>query len=488
MLSFGMSSTAGDAPVKKETSGCWALFVYPALLTCILVFAGCNESKAPTTSKAEAELPAAIVQFSVGGSVKGLEGTGLQLTLNGKHHLKVTSNGPYLFKEKVEQGSSFSVTVTTQPTNPTQLCTLEDESGKVTGDIAIEVFCETDTVDLPLLDLPRLAPSCFTGGSEPQLDFPGPVSDWTWNDPHVLKVGATYVMYASPTDFFQFPVRLYRLTSPNGVTWTLDPPVSADEGILADAEEGAWDAGGLETPAVVYFGDRYHLFYTSYRYPVGHTEHSALNYRIGHAVSDDGITFSRQSTAPVIQVSGDAITEDNAWYAYLVAEPGPVIFNGELYLYFTAFGIDFGLGTNLQVIGLIRSADGVTWTEPELALKPDQLLYPRSGDWIGYSTPNAIVLNDRMHLFFDVAHQPEGGDWKQLRLHHAASENGSSGWLHDATAIRHAGDFPWAVDEIRSPHALLDGDLLRLYFAGHKLDAAPYHFAVGMMTCDLGAR
>ena len=50
--------------------------------------------------------------------------------------------------------------------------------------------------------------------------------------------------------------------------------------------------------------------------------------------------------------------------------------------------------------------------------------------------------------------------------------------------IRKAGDFTWAVDEIRSPHAFLDGDVLKLYFAGHELNGTlPEHFAVGMMTC-----
>ena len=109
----------------------------------------------------------------------------------------------------------------------------------------------------------------------------------------------------------------------------------------------------------------------------------------------------------------------------------------------------------------------------------------RPEDWVGYSTPNAIVLGDGVHLFFDAAHQPEGGEWKQLRLHHARSADGISGWIHDAEAIRSAGDFSWAVEEIRAPHALLDGGTLRLYFAGHDFTGSPFHFGIGMMTCDL---
>ncbi len=60
--------------------------------------------------------------------------------------------------------------------------------------------------------------SCFQGGAIPQLDLDGPVANWTWNDPHVLKVGDEYWMYASATDNFVFPVMLYRLVSSDGVT------------------------------------------------------------------------------------------------------------------------------------------------------------------------------------------------------------------------------------------------------------------------------
>ena len=71
-------------------------------------------------------------------------------------------------------------------------------------------------------------------------------------------------------------------------------------------------------------------------------------------------------------------------------------------------------------------------------------------------------------------------------MHHAYSLNGKTDWIQDSSAIRKVEDFSWAVDEIRSPDALLDGTILRLYFAGHELDGiSPEHFAIGMMTCDL---
>lgn len=335
-------------------------------------------------------------------------------------------------------------------------------------------------VDANPLDPSRLSPSCWTGGATTQLDLAGPVENWTWNDPHVLRSGAAYWMYASATDAFQYPVRSYRLTSDDGETWALPAPSP----ILADADAGAWDAGGVETPAVVHFAGRYHLFYTAYPHVIGTPEHAVTDYRIGHAVSEDGATFTRVGVAPVVAPSGTTPAPADDWYQYIVAEPAPLVRGDTLYLYFSAIGVDATLGS-LQVIGMISTTDGVTWTAPVRVLAPDQTLYPRGADWVGYSTPNAIELGGEVHLFVDVASQPPDGAWSQRRIHHASSADGATAWRTDATAIRAVGDLSWAQDEIHSPAAFLDGTTLRLYLAGRALAAEPAHFGIGMLTCDL---
>jgi sucrose-6-phosphate hydrolase SacC (GH32 family) len=105
---------------------------------------------------------------------------------------------------------------------------------------------------------------------------------------------------------------------------------------------------------------------------------------------------------------------------------------------------------------------------------------------VGYSTPNAIVLNNAVHLFYDVAYDPTGTNWKQVRLHHSWSNDGIAGWVQDATPIASVGEYAWNTDEIRSPDALLDGITLRLYYAGHNIpvSAAP-NLAIAEKTCDL---
>lgn len=351
------------------------------------------------------------------------------------------------------------------------------------------------------IDTSRITPSNFNGGTAPILSLSSPIPNWTWNDPHVIKVGEKYVMYASATDNFAYPVKLYRLVSDDGISFTLDPPAP----VLLPT--GTWDAGSVETPAVVLFNGKYHLFWTGY--PVYPTDPAfdSKTMRIGHAVSTDGISFSPDPANPVVAPSGEAEDghPENDWYAFVTAEPAPVVFNGKLYLYFTALGadtgadLDMGAGAALQVIGLVTSDDGVTWSTPVRAFRPDQTIYPRKpiadgSYWAGYSTPNAIVLNGEMHLFFDVARgyasppPPYEQTWIQKKLHHARSADGRTGWIQDPVAIRSAEDFTWTIRELRSPSALLDGTILRLYFSGDSLYNSPYQFGIGVMTCDLRAK
>jgi len=71
------------------------------------------------------------VKYTVGGTVAGLLGTGLVLEDNSGDALTFTGNGAFTFSSSVVKGDTYSVTVATQPTNPTQTCTVHNGSGTV---------------------------------------------------------------------------------------------------------------------------------------------------------------------------------------------------------------------------------------------------------------------------------------------------------------------------------------------------------------------
>lgn len=314
-------------------------------------------------------------------------------------------------------------------------------------------------------DFTKLASNCFTANpATPILTRGTPNTSFQadWNDPSVIKVGNEYWMYASSDDNFDISVNIYRLTSSDGKSWTLNPATPV---LSPDRSSGStWDHQSVETPSVVYFNGKYHMFYTGY--PVHYTQ--TKTYKIGHATSTDGIAWTRDANNPVVVPTDPTNPNPAGTYPnfdfnqWLAAEPAAVVFNNKIYLYFSTVGANVTVGTTWQVIGLTTSADGTAWSTPQSVLDPDLTLYPRA-TWQGYSTPMAAVLDGKVHLFFDVA---QDSPWQQLKLHHAVSSDGITGWTHDSSAIFSNSSFSWTNEEIRSPSVLLDGTTLHMWFAG----------------------
>lgn len=69
--------------------------------------------------------------FTVGGTVTGLTGSGLVLQNNGTDNLSVSASGAFAFATSLANGSTYEVTVLTQPSGPTQTCTVANGTGNV---------------------------------------------------------------------------------------------------------------------------------------------------------------------------------------------------------------------------------------------------------------------------------------------------------------------------------------------------------------------
>ena len=82
----------------------------------------------------------AVNTFSVGGAVSGLSGT-VVLRINGGSTLSVSANGPFAFGVQLADGSSYTVTVQTQPVG--QGCSVTGGTGTVAGAnvTSVDVSC-----------------------------------------------------------------------------------------------------------------------------------------------------------------------------------------------------------------------------------------------------------------------------------------------------------------------------------------------------------
>ena len=84
--------------------------------------------------------------FTVGGSIAGLAGAGFVLQNNGGDELVVPAGATsFTFAGRITSGGTYAVSIKTQPSGPTQSCTVTAGSGTVTNGnvVTVNVSCDT---------------------------------------------------------------------------------------------------------------------------------------------------------------------------------------------------------------------------------------------------------------------------------------------------------------------------------------------------------
>ena len=106
---------------------------------------------APAAALPAAEPAAAMgrAAYVVGGHVTGLRGVGLSLRTARGEEINVDDDGKFVFGARLEDGTTYAVTVGREPISPVQSCTVERGAGKIAARNAmhIEVVCSTISLD-----------------------------------------------------------------------------------------------------------------------------------------------------------------------------------------------------------------------------------------------------------------------------------------------------------------------------------------------------
>jgi len=84
--------------------------------------------------------------FTIGGTVTGLLGSGLVFQNNGGDDLAIGGDGNFTFSTRIASGATFAVTVLTQPSAPTQTCTVSGGTATVgAGNVtSVAINCTTN--------------------------------------------------------------------------------------------------------------------------------------------------------------------------------------------------------------------------------------------------------------------------------------------------------------------------------------------------------
>ena len=94
----------------------------------------------PRCSSGDAGVPEGYVV--IGGNVTGLTGSGLILSNNAADDKLISSDGAFSFATPLLVGATYDVTVTTQPTNPSNTCIVTNGAGTAATDVLdIDVTC-----------------------------------------------------------------------------------------------------------------------------------------------------------------------------------------------------------------------------------------------------------------------------------------------------------------------------------------------------------
>ena len=79
-----------------------------------------------------------VLSYTIGGNINGVVGTGMVLQDNGKDNLTITPNGAsstFTFKTQLTTGTTYAVTILTQPSNPSQTCVVSNGAGTATANV-----------------------------------------------------------------------------------------------------------------------------------------------------------------------------------------------------------------------------------------------------------------------------------------------------------------------------------------------------------------
>ena len=88
--------------------------------------------------------------YTIGGTVIGLAGSGLVLQNNGGDDRSLSANGAFSFPTPLSDTSAYTITVKTQPTTPSQICTVNNGTGTINGEPAgdVVVNCMTGSASI----------------------------------------------------------------------------------------------------------------------------------------------------------------------------------------------------------------------------------------------------------------------------------------------------------------------------------------------------
>jgi predicted GH43/DUF377 family glycosyl hydrolase len=207
--------------------------------------------------------------------------------------------------------------------------------------------------------------------------------------PSVLLIDDTYHMWYQGWDGSQSPWHsdIGHATSTDMISWvkdTLNP-------VLEVGPDGSWDDIWINSPCVIYDGTEYHMWYGGYNGLI------SGGVRIGHATSQDGVTWTKDPNNPVL-------SRANAGrWDYPRVDAPRVLYDGKI------FHMWYSGGEYLEwKLGYAWSYDGSNWEKYEENPVLDLGL---AGSWEDYGVFHCSVIRDTENYQYMMWYSGSDEEW-----------------------------------------------------------------------------
>jgi predicted GH43/DUF377 family glycosyl hydrolase len=250
-------------------------------------------------------------------------------------------------------------------------------------------------------------------------------------DPHVVRFGGRYLMYYS--------VPPYRDPHAAVKGWGIGIAASHDltrwQRVGEITPQADYESKGLCAPCARVIDGQVHLFYQTY----GNGKRDA----ICHAVSQDGLQFTRNTTNPIFAPTGD-------WTAGRAIDAEVIEYRGRYLLYFATRDPDM----QVQMTGVAAAPLGTSFNRDQWTQLVDGPVIKPELPWEGKCVEGASVLprNGRLYMFY-------AGNYNNApqQVGVACSDDGLS-WtrLSDRPFLPHGQPGAWNASESGHPHVFTD--------------------------------
>jgi hypothetical protein len=120
------------------------------MLVTVLTACGGGSGRASTAVAAVTPAPPVPpTAYTVSVTVSGLSGSGLILQLNTANDLAIAANGNFTFANSLADGTSYAITVKTQPASPAQVCSVVNGAGVVSSQAVTGIIINCTNPNCP---------------------------------------------------------------------------------------------------------------------------------------------------------------------------------------------------------------------------------------------------------------------------------------------------------------------------------------------------